>query len=173
MNIREKIGWKLLSWRAKPETNGVVELPGLIRNARRVCVLLPANFDDFDLVRTFLPDVLEKLEGRQVTIWVRDNFRSWLVINELCTVSSYDPSRATRFGLPTPDTLRAAKAFEHDLLIDLSVTPELYVTALADSLRASTKIALEHRESRDLYHVLVESNSTDNARRVSALLQYL
>ncbi|MCL4304843.1 hypothetical protein KJZ99_02940 [bacterium] len=173
MSLRERIGWKLLTWRTHANEDGQVELPGLVRKTQRACILLPANFDDFDLVRTFLPELLDRLDGRLITIWVRDNFRSWLVINEYCTVMSYDPAAATRFGLPNTQTLRALKSVEHDLLIDLSLNPELYVTALACELRARTKIALAHPCRQTLYHLLVDSRSGDHARRINALLQYL
>lgn len=173
MSLREKIGWQLLKWRTRESEHGHIQLPGLIAGAGRVAILLPANFDDFDVVRRFLPDLLDRMAEIPVTIWVRDNFRSWLVINESCTVMSYDPADSTRFGLPDGGTLCSVKAAEHDLLLDLSLAPDLYVTALAAAFRAKTKVALAHPETQRLYNLLVESNSADNAGRLSALLKYL
>ncbi|MCB1060897.1 MAG: hypothetical protein KDB65_11745 [Calditrichaeota bacterium] len=173
MTIKERIGWMLLSWRKSEAANSRVSLPRVTENARKVCVVLPANFDDFDIVRTILPDILARLMHAQTTIFVRENFRSWLVINEFCVVKSFDPVHATRFGMPDEQTLKSVKSAEFDLLIDLSVSPELYVAGLVKEARAQTKIALAHPATSNLYNLLVESTSNDNGRRIMALLNYL
>jgi len=173
MTIKERIGWKLLDWRKHDPPAGRIALPHAARGARTACIVLPANFDDFDVVRTILPELLIRLIDAQVTIWVRENFRSWLIINESCTVVNYDPADATRFGLPDSGTLRHARAQEYDLLLDLSLAPDLYVAALVKEARATTKVALAHPHTLDLYNLLVESTSEDRGRRVLALLDYL
>ncbi|MBK6909629.1 MAG: hypothetical protein IPK53_06025 [bacterium] len=173
MTIKERIGWKLLQWRKHEPPDGRISLPHAAKDARSACIILPANFDDFDVVRTILPELLIRLIDAKTTIWVRENFRSWLIINESCTVINYDPADATRFGLPDAGTLRHARAQEFDLLLDLSLTPDLYVAALVNEARATTKVALAHPNTQSLYNLLVESQSEDRGRRVLALLNYL
>lgn len=173
MTIKERIGWKLLSWRKGEHAQGRVALPAAAKDARTVCIILPANFDDFDIVRTILPDILIRLAYAQTTIWVRDNFRSWLIINESCKIMSYDPTDATRFGLPDSDTLKHIRSAEYDLLLDLSLNPELYIAALVKEARAEMKVALAHPNTMDMYNLLVESDSQDQGRRLMALLNYL
>lgn len=63
MTIKERLGWKFLSWRKGESANGRVALPSAAKGARKVCVILPANFDDFDIVRVILPDILNRLEN--------------------------------------------------------------------------------------------------------------
>lgn len=173
MTIKERLGWKILSWRKGEHANGRVGLPSAAKDAKTVCIILPANFDDFDIVRTILPDILIRLAYAQTTIWVRDNYRSWLIINESCSIMSYDPSDATRLGLPDADTLKHIRSKEFDLLLDLSLNPELYIAALVKEARAEMKVALAHPNTMDLYNLLVESDSQDQGRRLMALLNYL
>ncbi len=173
MSIKEKIGLRLFSWRKSEAANGRVALPSAAKNAKTVCIILPANFDDFDIVRTILPDILDKLSYASLTIWVRENYRSWLIVNETSTILNYDPSEATRFGLPDSDVVRRIKSKEYDLLLDLTLNPELYVAGLAKEVRASMKIGLAHPITQEMYNLLVESNSPDNGRRLMALLNYL
>lgn len=173
MTIREKIGWKYLNWKMRHPEGGRITLPGVTDGVKSACVILPGNFDDFDIVRTILPEVIERLSGARITIWVRDNFRSWLIIDENCTVMSYEPAEATRLGLPDDRTLSQIRAFEYDVLLDLSLNPELYVAGLVKEARAKLKIALDHPNTRELYNVLVESESGDQGKRLVALLKYL
>lgn len=173
MTLKERIGWKLLSWRRCESASGRITLPYAAKDAKSVCIILPANFDDFDIVRTILPDILVRLAFAHTTIWVRENFRSWLIINESCDIQNYDPVDATRFGLPDSGTVRHIKSTEYDLLLDLSLNPELYVSALVKEARANTKVALAHQHTEDMYNLLVESNSEDNGRRLMTLLNYL
>ncbi|MBK6766239.1 MAG: hypothetical protein IPG71_07950 [bacterium] len=173
MTFREKIGWKVLSWKIRQPHEGRVSLPGVTAGVKNACIVLPANFDDFDVVRTILPEVIERLPEARITIWVRDNFRSWLVINEQCTVMSYEPADATKLGMPDDRTRAQARANEFDLMLDLSLTPELYVAGLVKEVRAELKIALDHPSTRDMYNVLVETEAGDQGKRLVTLLKYL
>ncbi len=173
MTIKERIGWKLLSWRKSDAGDRRVSLPRVTENANSACIVLPVSFDDFDLVRTILPDILVRLSHARVTIWVRENFRSWLVIDEYCNVRNYDPARATRFGIPSQDMTKQIRSAEYDLMIDLSLNPDLYVAGLAKEVRATTKVGLSHPHTQSLYNLLVESSSPDSGRRIMTLLNYL
>ncbi|NUO18024.1 hypothetical protein HUU59_01050 [bacterium] len=173
MSIKERIGWKFLSWRKGEHAGGRITLPGAARHARKVCVLLPSNFDDFDIVRVILPEIFSRLENAQLTIWVRDNYRSWLIINESCSIMSYDPVQCTKLGLPDNAILKQIRSTEYDLLLDLSLNPELYVAALAKEVRAEMKVALAHPQTEEFYNLLVESDSEDRGRKLLALLNYL
>ena len=176
MNFREAIGWKLLKMSSgKPSGERTrIEMKGSRLCGKHLCIVLPPDFDNFELALRALPEVVRRIGAPQTTVWVRDNFRTWISSDLPIRLHPYQLQQVDWFFRPSHDVLHQMSALDCDLIIDMSPTATLYTSALVAASRAGTRVALSNERNHHLCNLLIHADPQRSlSERYDVLLTYL
>jgi hypothetical protein len=142
-------------------------------SARHLVIILPPDFEDFDIARHSLDEILTRIKALETTILVRENFKSWLSAYSGKTFS-FDVGKKNWLGFPDAGTCDAAHRIGADVVIDLTPRFSPFTSRLAAATEAPLRISLDHEHAAAFYNLIVTPSAERTLpERYQLLLAYV
>ncbi len=141
---------------------------------RTVIVLLPENFEHFDLARRALSDARRKMDPLLFIVCLRDNYRAWIDATPHIRQVVYTDSEKNWLGLPRPNFIRRLRDYNPDMVIDLSPSYNPFLSHLCVLCGARLRLSLDYPNA-GLFHNLLISPESEKplSERYEILVSYL
>jgi hypothetical protein len=157
-----------------PKSNACFSISSAPTHAKNLLVVLPSNFEDFDAARHILEPLLERMKPLCATIFVRENFRSWLPNDLRARIMTYDPAQHNWLGLPKEKVTRRIGDLEANVVVDLTPGFCAFTAGLAAASGAPLRISLNHEHAAKFYNLLITPEAGRTLQeRYELLLSYV
>ena len=158
MNLKERVLRRLavLWWSLHGEKlPGRFTIPNEGLQAQHLAVILPPDFEDFDVARYAFDQLVGKLKPYRCTVIIRENFRSWINPDIGAKFVTYDPNHKDLLGFPERKSKQELKALQADLVIDLTPRFSQYTAGLAVATRAPLRISLDKDYASRFFNLII------------------
>ena len=164
--------WRLRRGREKawPE----VVWPPIAARPRTVIVLLPEDFEHFDVARRILTEAHRKMDPLLFVVCMRENYRSWIEPSPDTRQVVYGDSEKNWLGLPRARFVGYLRQYDPDLVIDLSPSYDPFLAHLAVLCGARMRLSLNYPNAALFYNLLISPEGEKPlSERYKILVNYL
>jgi ADP-heptose:LPS heptosyltransferase len=123
--------------------------------ANHLAVILPPEFEDFDIARYAFNQLVGKLKPYRCTAIVRENFRSWINPDVGAKFLTYDPNQKDLLGFPERKSIQQVKQLDADIVIDLTPHFSQYTAGLAAATCAPLRISLDKEHANRFFNLII------------------
>jgi hypothetical protein len=171
-SLRRLCGFWWTFRHGKPNHKFSVPKGGL--RPKHLVLILPPEFHDFDVARLVIEPLIDHMNPEQTTVFVRENFRTWLSPDLGLKLVTFDPLVKNWLGFPKPDIYRKLVEIEPDVVLDLTPGFSPYTAALSAMTGAPLRISLDIEQWNDFYNFFIQLDGTKTlAERYEILLRYV
>ena len=159
MSLRENLlhNMAVIWWSLKrPRHPDAFTVPAGGVKANHLVVILPPEFEDFDVARYAVESLADRIRPYRLTVLVRENFKSWLTGLEGARFLTYDPHRKNLLGFPANASRISARKLGADVVIDLTPRFSQYTAGLAAATNAPLRVSLEKEHAAEFFNVVVK-----------------
>jgi hypothetical protein len=177
MTLREKLRRRLCCfwWTLHHESlDGPFSIPAGGLRPQHLLVVMPPDFEHFDVALRFLPSLIEHLNSSAATVLVCENFRTWLSRDLGVRTVTFNPSLRDFAGLPTSPVCRKVKELGADVAVDLTPRFMPYTAALVAASAAPLRISLDPQPEHRFYNFFLNMEQGKSlGERYEVLLRYV
>ncbi|MBU0692966.1 hypothetical protein KKC97_04335 [bacterium] len=123
--------------------------------AQHLAVILPPDFDEFDVARYAFDQLVEKLKPYRCTVIVRENFRSWINPGAGTKFLTFNPDNKNLLGFPENRIKHDIETLEADVVIDLTPHFTQFTAGLAAASHAPLRITLAKDHAGKFFNLIV------------------
>jgi hypothetical protein len=158
--------------RGRPPDKIAIPRTGL--RPQHLAVILPPEFHDFDVALPVLVPLIERMNPYDVTVLVRENFRTWISPDWGLRLCCFDYAPENWFGFPREPIRRKARDLDADVVVDLTPGFSAYTAGLSASTSAPLRISLDQEQENDFYNLHFTLDGDKSlAERYDILLRYV
>jgi len=177
MTVREKLRRRLCGfwWSLHHGTSdGQFSIPAAGLRPRHLVVVMPPEFDHFDVALKFLPSLVEHLNPSAATVLVSESYRTWISRDLGVRTVTFNTSVCDVLGLPKSLVCRKVKELEADVVVDLTPRFTPYTAALVAASQAPLRISLDREPEHRFYNFFLNMEEGKSlGERYEVLLRYL
>lgn len=177
MTFRDKLRRRLCGtwWSFQHgSANGSFSIPAAGLKPRHLAVILPPEFDDFDIALRFLTPLIEHMNPAASTVIVSESYRTWVSRDLGARVLTFNTSEADWLGLPKSAVCHKIKELDTDVVIDLTPRFTPYTAAMAAISGAPLRVSLDTEHEHRFYNFfLTMEEGKPIGERYDLLLRYV
>ena len=123
--------------------------------AKHLVVILPPEFEEFDVARYAFDQLVDKLKPYRCTVVVRENFRSWINPDLGAKFLTFNPTHKDLLGFPENKTKQQLLNLDADVVVDLTPQFSLFTAGLAAATRAPLRVTLAKDHANRFFNLIV------------------
>lgn len=132
-----------------------ISIPNTGLRAQHLAVILPPDFEDFDVARYAFDQLLDKLQPYRCTVIIRDNFRSWINPASGIKFLTYNPEHKNLLGFPENRVKQDVHNLDADVVIDLTPHFTQFTAGLVAASHAPLRISLAKEHANQFFNLIV------------------